>query len=77
MFQLKKMDPEFSSASRRHGASKTRVNALMALRSIRVRPVHEPLFVSRDISTSRPCERRDPYGEDSRFGAGAEAFFHF
>src|SRR5260370_8218327 len=35
------------------------------------------LFVSRDISTSRPCERRDPYGADSRFGAGAEAFFTF
>ena len=35
------------------------------------------LFVSRDISTGRPCERRDPYGEDSRFGAGAEAFFSF
>src|SRR5713226_3053903 len=33
------------------------------------------LFVSRDISTGRPCERRDPYGEESRFGTGAEAFF--
>src|SRR5450631_1413596 len=32
------------------------------------------LLVSRDISTSRPCERRDPYGEESRFGTGAEAF---
>src|SRR5216684_1943786 len=30
------------------------------------------LFVSRDISTGRPCERRDPYGEDSRFGALAQ-----
>ena len=35
------------------------------------------LFGSHDISTGRPCERRDPYGEDSRFGTGAEAFFHF
>src|SRR5713226_10382823 len=25
----------------------------------------------------RPCERRDTYSEDSRCGAGAEAFFHF
>src|SRR5713101_3294306 len=40
-----------------------------------IRSTHEPCFVSRDISTSRPCERRDPYGEDSRFGTGAEAFF--
>src|SRR6266478_4817208 len=29
----------------------------------------------RDASTSRPCERRDPYSADSRFGTGAEAFF--
>ena len=29
----------------------------------------------RDASTSRPCERRDPYGADSRFGTGAEVFF--
>src|SRR5713101_7160592 len=42
-----------------------------------IRSTHEPCFVSRDISTSRPCERRDPYGEDSRFGTGAEAFFTF
>src|SRR5665213_2990618 len=30
-----------------------------------------------DVSTSRPCERRDPYGAESRFGTGAEAFFTF
>src|SRR5712672_1357234 len=34
-------------------------------------------FPMPSVSTSRPCERRDPYGADSRFGTGAEAFFHF
>ena len=34
-------------------------------------------FHMRDVSTSRPCERRDPYAADSRFGTGAKAFLHF
>ena len=29
------------------------------------------------MSTSRPCERRDPYGEDFRFGNGGKAFLTF
>src|ERR1700682_165618 len=34
-------------------------------------------FHMRDVSTSRPCERRDPYAADARFGTGAKAFLHF
>src|SRR6266704_1748030 len=30
-----------------------------------------------EFSMSRPCERRDPYGADSHFCTGAEAFFRF
>src|SRR5713101_4539012 len=33
------------------------------------------LFVSRDIPTGRPCERRDPYGEDSRFWRWSRGLF--
>ena len=29
------------------------------------------------LSAGRPCERRDPSGEDSRFGTAAEVFFTF
>ena len=32
------------------------------------------LPVLRDVSTSRPCERRDPYAVSSRFRIGADAF---
>ena len=30
--------------------------------------------VLRDVSTSRPCERRDPYAVSSRFSIGADTF---
>src|SRR6266702_7687703 len=30
-----------------------------------------------EFSMSRPCERRVPYGADSHFCTGAEAFFRF
>src|ERR1035437_5233991 len=35
---------------------------------------HAIFPVLRDVSTSRPCERRDPYAVSSRFSIGADAF---